>query len=435
MVSTPTRTGPGKSRSGDAATVGRAAGNAQPRKLISRLRSGVSGFWSTLEGSGKSRSNSTYYLVLGASLALTAIGIIMVLSASSVESIAAGESPYSLAAKQGMFAGLGIVMMLVLSRINVVWLKRFAWPAVILAVALLLLVLVIGKRVLGNQNWIEVGGFTFQPSEYAKFALVLWMATVLSVKAKLLDKWMHALVPIVPVAAVIITLIVLGHDLGTSLVVMLIMAAGLFFGGVNLKLFASAGGVAAAAALVLALTSGNRMCRITAWMGQGCTGASDIGFQSEQGMSALASGGWLGVGLGQSRQKYQWIPEAHNDFIFAVIGEELGLVGTLVVLVLFALLAVAIYRIVSQQEDLFARVLGGSIMAWMLGQAAINMAMVAGLLPVIGVPLPFISYGGSALVMSLCGVGVVLSLARAQMVPAKSSKPRRWPAIFARKRT
>lgn len=177
------------------------------------------------------------------------------------------------------------------------------------------------------------------------------------------------------------------------------------------------------------------MCRITSWMGQSCAGASDIGFQSEQGLSALASGSWFGVGLGQSRQKYQWIPEAHNDFIFAVIGEELGLVGTIVVLVLFALLAVAIYRVVSHQEDLFARVLGGSIMAWMLGQAAINMAMVAGLLPVIGVPLPFISYGGSALVMSLCGVGVVLSLARAQMAPASRSKPRWRLAKTARKRT
>ncbi|UKA60288.1 putative lipid II flippase FtsW [Arthrobacter sp. FW306-2-2C-D06B] len=434
MVSTPTRSGPGRTRAGKADPAGPAAGVARA-SLPSRIRSGISGFWSTLEGSGKSSGGSTYYLILGASLALTAIGIIMVLSASSVEAIAAGESPYSIATKQGMFAAIGIVAMLVLSRVNVLWLKRFAWPSIILAGALLVLVLVIGKRVLGNQNWIEIGGFTFQPSEYAKFALVLWMATVLSVKAKLLDKWTHALIPVVPVSGAIVTLIVLGHDLGTSLVVMLIMAAGLFFGGVNLKLFAAAGGVAAAAALILAFTSGNRMCRITSWMGQSCAGASDIGFQSEQGLSALASGGWLGVGLGQSRQKYQWIPEAHNDFIFAVIGEELGLVGTIVVLVLFALLAVAIYRVVSHQEDLFARVLGGSIMAWMLGQAAINMAMVAGLLPVIGVPLPFISYGGSALVMSLCGVGVVLSLARAQMAPASRSKPRWRFAKTARKRT
>ncbi|MEZ2388726.1 putative lipid II flippase FtsW [bacterium RCC_150] len=433
MVSTPTRTREGQSRPGKARPAGRAVGQARP-PLLARVRSGISTFWTTLEGSGTSRNGSTYYLILGASLALTAIGIIMVLSASSVEAIAAGESPYSIATKQGIFAGIGVVLMLILSRVNVLWLKRFAWPAVILAVALLGLVLIIGKRVLGNQNWIEIGGFTFQPSEYAKFALVLWMATVLSVKAKLLDKWTHALVPIVPVSFTIIGLIVAGHDLGTSLVVMLIMAAGLFFGGVNMKLFAAAGGVAAAAALVLAFTSGNRMCRITSWIGQSCAGGADIGFQSQQGLNALASGGWFGVGLGQSRQKYQWIPEAHNDFIFAVIGEELGLVGTLVVLVLFALLAVAIYRVVSQQEDLFARVLGGSIMAWMLGQAAINMAMVAGLLPVIGVPLPFISYGGSALVMSLCGVGVVLSLARAQLAPANPAKKRWWHAKSARKR-
>ncbi|WP_445286230.1 FtsW/RodA/SpoVE family cell cycle protein, partial [Arthrobacter sp. Hiyo1] len=199
------------------------AGGVGRASLPSRIRSGISGFWSTLEGSGKSSGGSTYYLILGASLALTAIGIIMVLSASSVEAIAAGESPYSIATKQGMFAAIGIVAMLVLSRVNVLWLKRFAWPSIILAGALLVLVLVIGKRVLGNQNWIEIGGFTFQPSEFAKFALVLWMATVLSVKAKLLDKWTHALIPVVPVSGAIITLIVLGHDLGTSLVVMLIM--------------------------------------------------------------------------------------------------------------------------------------------------------------------------------------------------------------------
>jgi cell division protein FtsW len=137
----------------------------------------------------------------------------------------------------------------------------------------------------------------------------------------------------------------------------------------------------------------------------------------------LASGGWFGVGLGQSRQKYSWIPEAHNDFIFAIIGEELGLVGTVVVLILFAILGAAIYRVVVAQEDLFHRVLAGTIMVWLLGQATVNMAVVTGLVPVIGVPLPFISYGGSALLMSLCAIGVVLSLARVQMAP--SMRPRK----------
>jgi cell division protein FtsW len=160
------------------------------------------------------------------------------------------------------------------------------------------------------------------------------------------------------------------------------------------------------------------MCRITSWWtGQSCGDGTDANYQSTNGLYGLASGGWFGVGLGQSRQKYSWIPEAHNDFIFAIIGEELGLVGTVVVLLLFAILGAAIYRVVVAQEDLFHRVLAGTIMVWLLGQATVNMAVVTGLVPVIGVPLPFISYGGSALLMSLCAIGVVLSLARVQMAP------------------
>jgi cell division protein FtsW len=190
--------------------------------------------------------------------------------------------------------------------------------------------------------------------------------------------------------------------------------------------------LAAAGAAFMAITSSNRMCRITSWWtGQSCADGIDANYQATNGLYGLASGGWFGVGLGQSRQKYSWIPEAHNDFIFAIIGEELGLVGTVVVLVLFAILGAAIYRVVVAQEDMFHRVLAGTIMVWLLGQATVNMAVVTGLMPVIGVPLPFISYGGSALLMSLCAVGVVLSLAREQMAPAL--RPKRMLKFGAKK--
>jgi cell division protein FtsW len=199
---------------------------------------------------------------------------------------------------------------------------------------------------------------------------------------------------------------------------MMVTAAALFFAGVPLYLFGFAAVLAAAAAGFMAIASPNRMCRITSWWtGELCANGTDANYQSTNGLYGLASGGWLGVGLGQSRQKYSWIPEAHNDFIFAIIGEELGLVGTFVVLVLFAILGAAIYRVVVAQDAMFHRVLAGTIMVWLLGQATVNMAVVTGLVPVIGVPLPFISYGGSALLMSLCAIGVVLSLARAQMAP------------------
>lgn len=379
-------------------------------------------FWAALEGSGKSRSGSTYYLILGSTLALTAIGIMMVLSASSVEAIAAGESPYSAALKQGMFACIGLVAMMVLTRVNVVWLKRIAWPTYGVAVVLLMLVLLVGRSALGNKNWIDVGPFTFQPSEAAKLALALWMATVLHRKSNLLSESKHALIPVAPGALLIIGLILAGNDLGTAMIVMIITAAALFFAGVRLYVFLISGVGLAMAAGVLAITSPNRVCRILSWTGQTCADGSDVNYQSTNGLYGLASGGWFGVGLGQSRQKYSWIPEAHNDFIFAIIGEELGLVGTFVVLVLFAILGMAIYRVVVAQTDMFHRVLAGTIMVWLLGQATVNMAVVTGLAPVVGIPLPFISYGGSALLMSLCAIGVVLSLARAQMAPGLQHK-------------
>lgn len=440
MVSTPTRTPAAKQAAArtSAGTVPGTAPAAQkaagPRTAVGKVRGWYRKFWSSLEGTGKSRNGSTYYLILGSTLALTAIGIMMVLSASSVEAIAAGESPYSAALKQGLFAAIGVFCMFLLSRVNVVWLKRFAWLAIGLALVLLVLVLLVGRSALGNQNWIDVGPFTFQPSEAAKLALALWMATVLGAKTKLLSQSKHALVPVAPVAVLVIGLILAGNDLGTAMIVMMITAAALFFAGVRLYVFGIAGIVLGALTAVLAITSPNRVCRILSWTGQTCADGSDVNYQSTNGIYGLASGGWFGVGLGQSRQKYSWIPEAHNDFIFAIIGEELGLVGTLVVLVLFGILGTAIYRVVVAQKDMFHRVLAGTIMVWLLGQATVNMAVVTGLAPVVGIPLPFISYGGSALLMSLCAIGVVLSLARAQMAP--SLQPKRMfrfgPAALAK---
>ncbi|MCU1436690.1 MAG: ftsW [Pseudarthrobacter sp.] len=431
MVSTPTRPTASQPRAGKPASPA-GSGKPEAKTLPQRLRASYRAFWSALEGTGTSRNGSTYYLILGSTLALTAIGIMMVLSASSVESIAAGKSPYGDALKQGMFAGIGIFTMFVLSRINVIWLKRLAWPVLGAALVLLVLVQLIGDEVNGNKNWIDLGGITFQPSEASKLALALWMATVMAMKGKLLRLWQHVLIPAVPLAGAVIGLVLWGNDLGTAMIIMMITAAALFFAGVPLYMFGFAAVLGAAGAAFMAITSSNRMCRITSWWtGQSCADGIDANYQATNGLYGLASGGWFGVGLGQSRQKYSWIPEAHNDFIFAIIGEELGLVGTVVVLVLFAILGAAIYRVVVAQEDMFHRVLAGTIMVWLLGQATVNMAVVTGLMPVIGVPLPFISYGGSALLMSLCAVGVVLSLAREQMAPA--IRPKRMLKFGAKK--
>lgn len=383
----------------------------------------LAAFWRRITRTDSASSGTSYYLILGTTLALTAIGIMMVLSASSVESIAAGESPYTAALKQALFGLVGLVGMLALSRINVRWLKRLAWPGITVTLVLLVLVQIVGRRVLGNRNWIDVAGFSFQPSEVAKLLLALWLATILNMKGRLLDNWVHALIPAVPMGLAVAGLVIWGHDLGTTLVILLVMIAALFYAGVPTKLFVTSGVLLAIAAIGFAVASPNRMCRIYAWVGMEpdvCKAdGADFSYQVQNGLFGLASGGWFGVGLGQSRQKYSWLPEAQNDFIFAVLGEELGLFGTLLVLALFAVLAVAVFRVVSRQEELFPRVLGGTIMAWILGQAAINMAMVTGIAPVIGVPLPFISSGGSALVSCLCAIGVLLSLAREDMRPTR----------------
>ncbi|MER1997889.1 MAG: putative lipid II flippase FtsW [Arthrobacter sp.] len=403
---------------GGRATGASSAGSAAaPKKKGLRLGERFTAFMVLLEGSDAKATGSSYYMILGTTLALTAIGLMMVLSASSVEAIAAvagtsagAATTFDLFIKQLMFAAAGVVFMLLLSRFGPRFYRAIAWPALFAAVVLLILVLFIGVEVNGNRNWLEVGPIRGQPSEAAKLAMAIWFAAVLSRKGSLVADWKHALVPVLPGGGLLIGLVLLGHDLGTVIIMGLIMLAALFFAGARLKLLGLLSLAAAAAAVIFSVASGNRTSRISAWLQLDCSaGLCD---QANAGMYALASGGWFGVGIGQSRQKWNWIPEAHNDFIFAIIGEEFGLLGTLVVLVLFGILAVATVRVTMRHTQPFIRIVCGCILVWIIGQAAVNIAMVTGLLPVIGVPLPFISYGGSSLTFTLAAVGVLLSFAR-----------------------
>ncbi|MBP3044264.1 putative lipid II flippase FtsW [Arthrobacter jiangjiafuii] len=411
-----TRTsGTRKPASGTPAGSRRGAGaSAEPGKKPSLFERGIV----LLEGSRRSATGSAYYTILGAALALTAIGLMMVLSASSVESIAAsaGESAgntFNFFVKQAMFAGFGIAAMFGLSRLGPNGYKKLAWFLMILAIVLLVAVLVpgVGKEVNGNRNWIEIGGVGGQPSEAAKLAMAVWFASVLSQKQKLLTQWKHALIPVVlPGGAVLIGLVMAGKDLGTVIIMGMIMIASLFFAGAPLRFLAALVASGAGAAVLMSMVSSNRSSRISAWLKLDCGGG--LCDQANAGMYALASGGWFGVGIGQSRQKWSWIPEAHNDFIFAIIGEEFGLLGTLLIVLLFGVLAVATIRMTMRHTDPFIRIVCGSILVWIIGQAFVNIAMVTGLLPVIGVPLPFISYGGSSLTITLMAIGVLLSFAR-----------------------
>lgn len=380
----------------------------------SSARRGLDRMWSALEG--RRMLDMTVLMIAGSTAVLTVIGLVMVLSSSSVEAIGSGGS-YSLFLRQAVWAVLGVVALTAATFTPVPWIRRMAWPA--LAVAAVMLALVaftsLGVDVGGNKNWLRIGGFTAQPSELAKLALALWGADVLARKGRLVNQVKHALVPVIfPGGLLILGLIMYGKDLGTAIIVLLVLAAVLYVGGTHRIVFLVTGGLAVVATLGLTLFASHRLLRVQAWLGidSACDDPSDPCFQPAHGLYALASGGWWGVGLGQSRQKWSYIPEAENDFIFTILGEELGLLGTLLVIALFVILALGMYRVAAQTRSTFIRVATWGIIAWFVGQAFLNAGMVSGLLPVVGVPLPFISYGGSALTLAMTAVGVVLSFAR-----------------------
>jgi cell division protein FtsW len=325
-----------------------------------------------------------------------------------------------------MFAVLGAVALVVASRLPVAAWKRLALPVLLVGFVLQLLVLTpLGVNVMGNQNWLRIGPITVQPSEIIKVGLVLTGGLILAAKRKHLHSLSHVVVPyLVPVAALSIGVVILGHDLGTVLILGAIVAGVLFAAGIPLRWFLFAGVPFLVMAAAFVVTSPNRLGRFDVWLGRD-TNEFGAARQPIHGRYALADGGWFGLGLGASREKWGLLSEPHNDFIFAIIGEELGLPGTIAVLLLFAGLALACYRLVTRTDDLFVRIATAGIMTWILVQALINIGAVIGLLPVIGVPLPLVSSGGSSLITSLFALGILLSFARAEpgCAEALSARP------------
>lgn len=386
---------------------------------------------------------SSFYLISGAMALLVAIGLVMVLSSSSVTALSdtGGASPYGIVLDQIKYALIGLPMAWLASRLPVSFYKRIAWPALCAALVLQLLVFTpLGVEVNGNRNWVRVAGQSLQPSELAKLALAVWLGVVLARKRALLHRWSHVLIPGVAVAAITVGLVLLGHDLGTGIILLILVGGALFVAGVPLRMFAVALAVAVVGVLYLALLGGNdtRVQRINAFFDPDCDQLNAC-YQTTRGLIGLASGGLTGIGLGESREKWFYLPMAYNDYIFAIIGEELGLLGALLVLALFGVLAVALTRVVRRHPDPFVQVATGAIAAWILGQAVVNIAVVVGLLPVIGVPLPLISQGGSALVTTMTALGVVLSFARsepgaAQALSARAGVVRRSLAVIGRRR-
>lgn len=373
---------------------------------------------------------TTYYVASGATALLVAIGLVMVLSSSAVDSIADSGSPYVVFVRQAQFALLGLVAMFVTSRMRVTTLRRFAWPGLAVAIGLQMLVFTpLGRAEGGNRNWVYLGGTAFQPSELVKLALALWLGAVLARKTPLLREWKHAVIPAIPLAAAAVGVVLLGHDLGTAMIMILLVGGAMFVAGVPMRIFGVAAVAAAGLVAVLAVSGNNRMARITGWLSADCDLQAAC-YQPKHGMWALGSGGTFGMGLGASREKWSYLPAAHNDFIFAIVGEELGLVGTLLVLGLFGLLAAAFLRLVARHPDPFVKITTAGIGAWIIGQALVNIAVVIGLAPVIGVPLPLVSAGGSALIVTMAAMGVVIALARSEPGAAEALAAR--PGVLRR---
>ena len=359
-----------------------------------------------------------YFLLLGTTLFLVIFGLVMVLSSSSVDSFLADMGFFGGLLRQGMFALIGIPLMLVVSRLPLAFWRRMAWPSLLVTCFFQFLVVAtgLGRGTGGNTNWLNIFGIQFQPSEGIKVALVIWLGMILSKKQHQLENWRHVFIPVFGVGGGATMLVMIGGDLGTTMIMAGILFGALFFAGVKLRLLAVPLLVGVAGAIVLAVASPNRLTRIMSFLNEGCTELSgEISascWQPLHGTWALANGGIFGVGLGNSKAKWSWLPAADNDYIFAIIGEELGLIGCIVVLGMFILLAFAFLRIMRTATTVQAKVSTAAAMVWIIGQAFVNIGVVLGVFPVLGVPLPLISAGGTALLTTLIAIGIVLSFAR-----------------------
>lgn len=358
------------------------------------------------------RPLASFHLVLAVFGLLTAIGLVMVASASPVESLQAGStSVYTLFRKQLAFALIGIVVFWLGLRVPLRRIRALAGPAVAVCVMLLVLVLTpLGHRVSTTRGWFVVGPVSFQPVEVAKLALTLWGAHVLVSKRALLHQYRHLLVPVVPVSLLMLTLVVLQPDLGSTVTLAVVMFALLWFVGAPVRLFATIAVGGLAGVIALAVGAQYRLSRVLSFLHPDANQAAS--YQANESLYALADGGLFGKGLGMGQAKWNFLPNVHTDFIFALIGEELGFVGCALVLGLFAMVAVVGMRIATRNIDPWIRVVAATLTAWLIAQAAINIGYVVGLLPVTGIPLPMISYGGSSLVVTMLVFGILANCAR-----------------------
>ena len=368
------------------------------------------------------RPINLYYMLVGSTLGLSIFGLIMVFSASSIYSLENKGSTWAILMRQFIFLVISIPMAWVLSRFSLTRWKFIARFGVIASVGLLVIVQIpgIGKSVNGNNNWISLGFVEVQPSEIAKFLMILWAGSILAKRERAGDIQANVLKLIAPAFVLCILLVLKGSDLGTASVFAFVLAGLLWVSGVHLKLFAAFSGVGFLGIAVLILSAPYRVARFSVFLNPFAEDQyKSVGWQPAHSLLGLASGGLFGVGLGASRQKWGNLPEAHTDFIFSVIGEELGLFGTISVLLVLSILIFSIFRIALRAQDPMVRYVCSGIGCWIGIQTILNIGSAISVLPVVGVALPLLSYGGSALIATYMGIAFVIGAAR------------RDPAIFS----
>jgi cell division protein FtsW len=343
-------------------------------------------------------------------LALVAFGLVMVYSATSASAAIGNGEPVYYLKRQGAYALVGLVLLVVAYRWSYRALRHLAPTLIVISVVLLVGVLAAGDPVNGARRWLRVGSATFQPSELAKLALIVWVAGY--VARRTVPATLGELVkPLGLVTAVMCALLIAEPDLGSAIVICLTIGGMLLVAGAPIRLLAASGGLAAACVVAAIWMEPYRRARIFAFLNP-WDDAQGAGYQVAQASIGLGSGGWFGRGLGEGVQKVFFLPEAHTDMIFAVIGEELGLLGGALVIAAFCAFGWAGLRIALRARDPFAKALASGITLTICGQAALNLAAVVGLAPLTGIPLPLVSYGGSSLVVLLAGVGVLLNIGR-----------------------